>query len=34
VRRGMVDMVDATEMMVDMAYGLARRAYKFDLTLS
>ncbi len=29
VVRGMVDMSDALEMIVDMAYGLAKRAYKF-----
>jgi glucuronate isomerase len=28
--RGVVDMDDASEMMLDMAYRLAKRAYKFD----
>lgn len=30
VVRGIVDMVDAEEMAHDAAYGLAKRAYKFD----
>ena len=30
VVRGIVDMYDAPEMIVDMAYRLAKRAYKFD----
>lgn len=30
VLRGIVDMDDAREMMVDMAYRLVKRAYKFD----
>ena len=30
VARGMVDMDDAREMIVDMAYRLAKRAYKFN----
>ena len=32
VVRGIVDMADAEEMAHDLAYGLARRAYKFDRT--
>jgi glucuronate isomerase len=30
VLRSIVDMDDAREIVVDMAYGLARRAYRFD----
>jgi glucuronate isomerase len=30
VVRGIVDMSDAEEMAEDLAYRLARRAYKFD----
>jgi glucuronate isomerase len=30
VVRGIVDMADAGEMILDLAYRLARQAYKFD----
>jgi glucuronate isomerase len=30
VVRGMVDMEDAQEMILDTAYRLAKRAYKFE----
>lgn len=32
VVRGIVDMGDAEEMVLDAAYRLAKRAYKFDQT--
>ncbi len=31
VLRGVVDLTDAEEMIHDLSYGLARKAYKFDL---
>jgi glucuronate isomerase len=30
VVRGIVDQIDAEEMMKDLAYRLVKRAYKFD----
>jgi len=32
VVRGIVDQFDAEEMMKDLAYGLVKKAYKFDQT--